>query len=148
MTEKLEIRRGELEDQDWLFELFRSTMQNYIDVAWGWDELLQHEGFNTSLPAKNFRVLLSNGTRVGSYHCSEKPGYLLLDMILVDPAQQRRGYGRNMMDRVKEKSRLTHKPIHLSVLKTNPAVAFHMACGFEQIESDRHSLRMFWSDAL
>jgi N-acetylglutamate synthase-like GNAT family acetyltransferase len=144
MTGLLTLRRGVNEDQDWLFDLFRSTMQNYIDIAWGWDELLQREGFRTSLPAKNFQILLCDGIRVGSYHLSEKPGYLLLDMILVDPANQRQGYGTQMMTRIKDRSRATRKPIHLSVLKTNPAVAFHKASGFQQIEEDRHSIRMTW----
>lgn len=144
MSQKMKLRRGVIEDQDWLFDLFRTTMQDYIDIAWGWDELLQREGFTTSLPAKNFEILLCDGNRVGSYHLSEKPGYLLLDMILVAPGQQRSGYGTQMMDRVKARSRTTSKPIHLSVLKTNPAVAFHTAAGFEQIEEDRHSIRMIW----
>ena len=54
------MRRGSNQDEDWLFELFRSTMQNHIDKAWGWDELLQREGFVTTLPAKQFQILQSD----------------------------------------------------------------------------------------
>lgn len=145
MSSQLKLRKGVAEDQDWLFELFRHTMQNYIDKAWGWDELLQREGFTISLPAKQFQVLFKGQEKVGSYHVSEKPEFLLLDMILVNPAQQRQGCGRFMMDRIKQQSIASNKPIHLSVLKTNPAVKFHRASGFEHIEEDAHSLRMAWS---
>ena len=41
MENTLLIRNGNAEDEDWLFQLFRGTMQGYIDEAWGWDELLQ-----------------------------------------------------------------------------------------------------------
>ncbi len=143
-TESLSLRRGLSADEDWLFNLFRSTMQNYIDTAWGWDELLQHEGFTTSLPAKNFQVLDCNSERVGSYHLTDKGDFLLLDMILVEPQMQRRGFGRFMMRQIQECSQAGQKPIELSVLKTNPAIAFHCAVGFTQIEEDKHSVKMRW----
>ena len=147
MTADMEMRRGVIDDQDWLFELFRHTMQNYIDKAWGWDELLQREGFITSLPARNFQILISADQRVGSYHLTEKSDILLLDMILIAPPFQRQGYGRYLMERIKDRSRASAKPVHLSVLKTNPAVQFHLASGFSMHAEDSHSYHMVWSDA-
>ena len=139
------MRRGSHEDEDWLFELFRATMQNYIDKAWGWDELLQREGFVTTLPAKQFQILESNGEAIGSYHLSERREYYLLDIILVVPEEQRRGHGSRMLDLIKTTSRSTGKPVELSVLKTNPAIGFHTRYGFQQIQEDEHSIRMRWS---
>ena len=146
MTRQLHLRKGLIDDQDWLFDLFRRTMQNYIDKAWGWDELLQREGFITSLPARDFQVLLCDDNRVGSYHLTDKKDHLLLDMILVIPERQHEGFGRFLMERAKEKSRAYNKPLQLSVLKTNPAVQFHLAAGFQLIEEDSHSFRMAWSE--
>ena len=145
MTQEMHLRRGDTADQDWLFDLFRLTMQNYIDKAWGWDELLQREGFITSLPARNFQILQCENERVGSFHLTEKAEYILLDMILVVPAEQRRGYGRYMMQQVKQRSVSSGRPLRLGVLKTNPAVHFHLASGFEQIGEDAHSYQMAWS---
>lgn len=145
MTADIQIRRGVTDDQDWLFELFRRTMQNYIDKAWGWDELLQREGFITSLPARNFQVLLYKQQRAGSYHLTEKSDHLILDMILVAPEYQRQGLGSFLMQRVQAKSRDSNKPVQLSVLKTNPAVQFHLASGFKLIDEDSHSARMLWT---
>lgn len=139
------IRRGSNQDEDWLFELFRSTMQNYIDKAWGWDELLQREGFVTTLPAKQFQILESDGAAIASYHLSEKPQHYFLDMILVIPQQQRRGHGSRMLELIKKTSRESGKPIELSVLKTNPAISFHRHLGFQQLREDRHSIQMRWS---
>jgi len=145
MNRSMQLRRGVTEDQDWLFNLFRLTMQNYIDKAWGWDELLQREGFITSLPARNFQILLCEEQRVGSFHLTEKEDHILLDMILVEPDRQRQGFGRHMMAHIKQKSSARGRPLRLSVLKTNPAVQFHLASGFQQTEEDAHSYRMTWS---
>lgn len=139
------MRRGSVEDEDWLFELFRATMQNYIDKAWGWDEILQREGFVTTLPAKQFQILEHDGRAIASYHLTEKTDHLLLDMILVVPEMQRRGHGARMMKLIQDFSRSSGKPVELSVLKTNPAIAFHLRLGFQQIREDQHSLRMRWS---
>ncbi len=139
------MRRGSQQDEDWLFELFRTTMQNYIDKAWGWDELLQREGFVTTLPAKQFQILESNGQAIASFHLSENREHYLLDIILVVPSHPRRGHGSRMLDLMKETSRTTGKPIELSVLKANPAIEFHTRSGFQQIREDEHSVRMRWS---
>ncbi|MEX0965171.1 MAG: GNAT family N-acetyltransferase [Pseudohongiellaceae bacterium] len=139
------MRRGSSQDEDWLFELFRATMQNYIDKAWGWDELFQREGFVTTLPAKQFQILESEGQAIASYHLSEKSEHLYLDMILVVPQKQRQGYGSRMLEQIKMQSRAQNKPIELSVLKTNPAVTFHAQAGFHLIHEDEHSCRMRWS---
>lgn len=144
MTQELQLRKGAVDDQDWLFDLFRLTMQNYIDKAWGWDELLQREGFITSLPVRNFQILLCDDQRVGSYHLTHRKDHLLLDMILVAPERQREGFGRYLMERIKENSRTRGLPVRLSVLKTNPAVQFHLASGFQLVEEDPHSFRMAW----
>ena len=139
------MRRGTNRDEDWLFELFRATMQNYIDKAWGWDELLQREGFVTTLPARQFQILESEGKAIASYHLSEKADHLLLDMILVIPEEQRLGHGSHMLELIKKDATEKGKPIELSVLKTNPAIAFHRRLGFQQIREDEHSVRMRWS---
>ncbi len=145
MENFLLIRNGTAEDEDWLFQLFRQTMQDYIDEAWGWDELLQREGFITSLPAKNFRILEVDENRVASFHLTEKSEHLLVDMILVQPQMQRQGFGSYLMKQIKESAEELNKPVNLSVLKSNPAIEFHLSCGFRQIEEDKHSIRMMYS---
>lgn len=143
--ESLGFRRGERKDEEWLFQLFRQTMQQHIDAAWGWEELLQREGFVTSLPARGFQILHSPALSIGSYHLSDKAQILLLDMILVQPEHQGLGYGKLMMEHIKTYARSQDKAVHLRVLKTNPAVSFHEHCGFVIHNRDQHSLEMCWA---
>ncbi len=144
MNAALHLRQGTSSDEDWLFELFRVTMQNHIDKAWGWDERLQREGFVTSLPAKYFYVLEANRKAIASYYLSNTTNHFSLDMILVEPGRQRCGHGTQMINKIKQGCREKNKPIQLSVLKTNPAIAFHLASGFEKLQEDEHSIRMRW----
>ena len=145
MPKKYKLRAGEAADEQWIFGLFRRTMQHYIDEAWGWDEIIQREGFLTSLPINQFRFIEAQGHQVGGFHISEKPDHLVLDMILVEPAQQRQGWGSLMAIEIKRIAAAKQKPVRLSVLKTNPAIDFHVRIGFEEIEEDEHSIKMLLS---
>ncbi len=143
-AEVITFRQGLEEDQDWLYRLFRHTMRDYIDHAWGWDELLQREGFRESLPVQNFQVLLRDGVPSACYYLRSEVDHLLLEMILVEPRLQGQGLGRAMMARIKEQASDQDQEIRLSVLKTNPAVRFHTAQGFHTASEDAHSLKMCW----
>ena len=149
ILEDTHFRRGTAGDEQWLFELFRTTMQHHIDAAWGWEELLQHEGFITSLPPRGFWVLEFRCETIGSYHLSSKPNsspdHLVLDMIMVEPAFQNQGFGSLMMSHIQEAGREAGLPIQLNVLKTNPAVGFHRRFGFTEQSTEQHSLIMIWS---
>jgi ribosomal protein S18 acetylase RimI-like enzyme len=144
MTASPQLIKGTAADQDWLYSLFRATMRQYIADAWGWDEQFQKESFNTSLPASGFKILTERGTKLGGFHLSEKSDHLVLDMILVEPAQQRKGYGLLMMDHIKQMAIASEKPIRLSVLKSNLAIEFHKACGYVTTDSDSESIKMQW----
>ncbi|MFT4862771.1 MAG: GNAT superfamily N-acetyltransferase [Pseudohongiellaceae bacterium] len=146
MNAALQLIKGLPDDQEWLYGLFRSTMKQYIASAWGWDEQFQKESFNTSLSAANFRILTEFDTKIGGYHLSEKSDHIMLDMILVEPGRQRQGHGLFMMETIQQEARARKKPIQLSVLKTNPAIAFHKACGYITTETDSHSVKMQWHD--
>lgn len=149
ILEATHFRRGTADDEQWLFQLFRTTMQQHIDAAWGWEELLQREGFVTSLPPRGFWILVFRGETIGSYHLSCKPGTapdrLVLDMIMVEPAFQNQGFGQLMMSHIQNAGRDAGLPIQLNVLKTNPAVNFHRRSGFTELATEQHSLVMIWS---
>jgi GNAT superfamily N-acetyltransferase len=144
MHASLQLIKGTPADQDWLYSLFRSTMQQHIASAWGWDEQFQKESFNTSLPASNFKLVTERDTKIGGFHLSEKSDHLILDMILVEPSRQRKGYGLFMMDHIKQAAIANGKPIRLSVLKSNLAIEFHKACGYVTTDSDSKSIKMQW----
>lgn len=142
--DSVQFRRGKPDDEEWLFKLFRETMQQHIDAAWGWEELLQREGFVTTLPARGFQILYNAQHRLGNYYLLDKTDHLLLEMILVEPQWQKQGFGSLMMEHIKHYARHQSLPVQLRVLKTNPAVAFHRQHGFREVSSDAHSLVMAW----
>ena len=144
MHQNIVWRNGTTNDEEWMFALFKRTMQHYIESAFGWDELLQKESFITALPIKQFQILALDNNPIGAYTISAKPDHLVLDMILVEPEFQGQGWGKSLLNRVKTESLKLNKPVQLSVLKSNPAIDFHLKEGFERFDSDSHSIKMLW----
>ena len=101
--------------------------------------------FITSLPIKQFQILVLDNHPIGAYHISTKSDHLVLDMILVEPKFQGQGWGRSLLKQVKTESRKLGRPVRLSVLKANPAVDFHLKEGFEEFASDEYSIKMLWT---
>jgi len=140
------IRPGHNDDTDWLYRLFRQTNRDFIETTWGWDELLQREAFFTNLPGNQFRILELDGDPAGGYHLARKsdPHQLWLEMILVKPDLQRRGYGTLMMQHIKDQARVLKLPVRLKVLRSNPALLFYRQQQFTSVQADVNSLKMEW----
>lgn len=137
------MRQGQPTDMDWLYQTFKRTMQDFIAQTWGWDELLQEHSFY-DLPAKSFAIATLAGSDVGAFNLREKTDHLWLEMVLVLPEYQGRGFGRLMLEQAQGQARKAQKPLRLSVLKLNPAHDFYRHMGFEQSDFDKFSFKMQW----
>lgn len=148
MEKKLNFRKAQARDMDWAYRIFKTGMQSYITRTWGWNELFQEHSFFANLPASSFIIAiivapdhLAGGTTgqrnidIGGYCLKQKADHLYLEMLLVDPIWQRRGYGSAIMADVMRQANTLEKPVRLSVLKINPASLFYQSLGFV-IESE------------
>lgn len=128
----------------WLYETFKRTMQEFIDSTWGWDELLQRHSFTDHLPAKTFSIASINRVDVAALNLREKPDHLWIEMVLVPPEHQGRGYGRYLLEHAQSLANNAQKPLRLSVLKINPAQEFYRKMGFTDCGTDQWSYKMQW----
>tara|TARA_R100001039_G_C1853562_1_gene114876 strand:+ start:3405 stop:3824 length:420 start_codon:yes stop_codon:yes gene_type:complete len=122
---------------DWAYRIFKTGMQSYITRTWGWNELFQEHSFFANLPASSFVIasidapdLESGRIDIGGYCLKPKTDHLYLEMLLIDPAWQRRGYGSAIMAEVMREANRRTMAVRLSVLKINPAYRFYQHLGF------------------
>lgn len=145
MSENI-FRRATRADMDWLYALFRTTMREYIEATWGWDELFQHHGFHDNLPPSSFTVAAVNDVEAGACSVLQKRDHLWVEMVIVDPRYQRRGLGGELISRAQQRASESEQPLRLSVLKVNPARHFYDRLGFRETHEDQWSVKMEWSD--
>lgn len=140
----LSFRRAKQQDMDWIYALFRSTMKEYIEQTWGWEELFQRHGFAENLPASSFTIAALNGEDIGAYSLAEKADHLWLEMLLILEDFQHRGLGTRMIQALQTEASLKGKPLRLSVLKLNPASEFYLKLGFSLSGEDQWSFKLHW----
>lgn len=165
----LQSRRADPEDREWLFDLFRFDMKDYIQQTWGWDELIQRESFMENLPPSSFHILSraplrpvlaarpqpagekkpshkrrEREARTGAYCLRECSDHLWLEMLLIVPACQRQGLGTQVIRQLQNTALDRAQPIRLSVLRVNPALRLYQRLGFRIDSTDRYSYRLVW----
>lgn len=150
-THRLLFRKARPREMDWAYQIFKTGMQAYITRTWGWNELFQEHSFFANLPASDFVIASLEGATatsvpdtvdIGGYCLKTKADHLYLEMLLVDPAWQRRGYGSAIMDEVMAEAGRRQLAVRLSVLKINPAYRFYQHLGFSIEAEDDIRYRM------
>ena len=144
----LALRSATSDNIEWLYETFKSTMREYIEQTWGWDELLQRHSFEQNLPPASFLIASIGKQDIGACSVLEKRDHLRLEIALIVAPKQRMGYGSLLLQELQQRAYAIQKPIRLSVLKINPAKAFYVRLGFSIDDEDKWSYKMLWQPTL
>lgn len=132
----LRMRKAEEVDGEWLFELYRTTMKDYVEKTWGWDERAQRDGLFNHLGVNNF-VICSTGSEVAGCFCLKDEGeHYWLHLVLIRPSLQSRGLGRVIMEHIQSIANVAGKGIQFCTLKVNPATDFYRHLGYLQYKED------------
>lgn len=140
----LQLRTATKDDIEWLYDTFKSTMRDYIEQTWGWDEVMQRHSFEQNLPPASFLIASIGNEDIGAYSVFEKRDHLWLEIALIVADKQRAGFGRLLLLEIQQRASAIQKPIRLNVLKINPALQFYERIGFVIEGQDQWSFKMFW----
>lgn len=108
-------------EEPYLHWLEEACMRDYAIALWGnWrprpaDALILGE----------HRIVVSDGEDVGCVSVTRRENHLWVNKLYVAPAYQKRGYGAFALRQVLVEAATIGLPLQLSVLTTNPAVAFY-----------------------
>ena len=134
-------------DEEWLYDLYCTTMRTYIEKTWGWDETFQKNGFRTNLCPTKFNIVVVGDEDVGAYLMNEEPDHYWLEMMLIDPMWQRKGLGSNIIRGLQVSADQNDRLLKLSVIKVNPVKDFYTRLGFEVYEEDQHFYKLIMKNA-
>ena len=119
------------EDRLFLFELNKATMQDYVDVTWGWDDEQQIAFFDEHFDPSGCQILQVGGVDIGVLAVEENADEIYLAEVQMLPESQGKGIGSSIVRSLIERGRSQGKPVTLRVLRTNPrATALYARLGF------------------
>ena len=126
-------------DLEFLYELHRETLKEYIDQTWGWDENWQQAHFRDRFDLSRKSIIQQDGNPIGCLAVLDEGNHIYLSYIALKPALQNKGIGTMLIQDVLERGQRANKPVTLKVLKINPARKLYERLGFKVTqESETH----------
>ena len=115
------LRAAREDDTPFLKWLEEVCMRDYAMALWGAWRPAPEE----TLAFQNHRIILDEGRDVGCVSTIRSADHMWVDRLYVAPSHQRRGLGGGALRMVIAEAAASHLPVRLSVLTTNPAIAFY-----------------------
>jgi ribosomal protein S18 acetylase RimI-like enzyme len=138
---EVELRAATQEDAGFLYNLLKTTMQQYVAQTWGWDERWQQEHFRESFEPSKERVVVLGGQDIGVISVEQKEDEVFLSKIYILPEYQGQGIGTHLIRSILDQAFESGLPVALRVLRVNPAKRLYERLGFVDVgETETHYL--------
>lgn len=128
-------------DKTWLFDLHKSTMNEYVDKVYGWDPEREKAYFDNNVSFERYHLILDErGKRIGAVNFYNKDNNTIkINRIEILPNNQNKGIGSKILDYFIDIAKKNKKVIDLRVFKINPAQRLYSRKGLKIYkESDTH----------
>lgn len=140
-----ELRAVTEADREFLRDLHRATLRDYVDQVWGWDDAQQREMFDARWDPAPRRIIRLDGRDVGTLTVETKRDEVFLADIGILPEFQSRGLGSSVIRRVLADADASGLPVRLQVLRPNPARRLYERLGFVVTEESPERYTMLRS---
>lgn len=132
-----ELRPARESDREFIFEIYKTTLQKHVEWAWGWNERDQRDGFWTHHPLSEFQVVSSGAATAGGVHVEVGESSNFIRMIFLLPEFQGQGLGSALLRQEADRARDSGKCLDLKVIKSNhPAKSLYERLGFVVVGED------------
>jgi ribosomal protein S18 acetylase RimI-like enzyme len=130
----VKLRPTTAEDAEFLYQLLKTTMREYVDQTWSWDEDWQRSYFEMRFdPAKNKIIVLDNRD-IGVIATEKSEDEIVLSSLYILPEYQGRGIGTRLIKELLARAFRDGLAVGLRVLKVNPARRLYERLGFVVVE--------------
>jgi ribosomal protein S18 acetylase RimI-like enzyme len=134
----LDYREAEQADLEFLWELHRAALGEYVDQTWSRDEEGQAGRFRDSVDLSTRSIVLLGSTPIGCIGVQHHRDHVFVEYMALLPEYQRRGFGSRMIDRVLEQAGERGVKVRLQVLRVNPVKRLCERHGFQLVGGDDH----------
>lgn len=138
---ELTFRKATETDIDYLLWLRTVTMNPHL-VSSGLPVTKEKHLERIRYQLDHANIIMIDGQKAGLIKVVEHPTYTEIIQIQIDPGQQGKGIGREILRSIVTKSLDKHLPVVLSVLRCNPAIRLYQRIGFRIVEENEDSFVM------
>ena len=125
------LRQATEADREFMYQLHKAALQEYIAATWGWQEEWQREYFDKKWNPQKRQVIVVDGRAAGVLVVENRQGEHYLGLIELLPEFQGKGVGTAVLHDFLHEAQVKGLPATLHVLKTNGrARQFYERLGF------------------
>lgn len=134
----ISFRETSNKDFEYLFSLKKSTLKEYVEETWSWDETWQRDYFMNNFNPKETRIITKSGTDVGCLVIKKKRRkVILIGLLLIAPEYQNQGIGSLILEFIINEAKKKFRKILIYVLKVNKrALALYEKIHFQRVGED------------
>jgi len=143
--ENWRLRKATISDFGFIFRVYRTTMKEYIEQIWEWDDGAQRQHYEQSFSADDYKIIQLDNDDIGVVSMLPMDEYDFLARIEIMPDYQNQGIGTAIMQSLIEHAKETKHPIMLRVFKINPAQNLYKRLGFQTMRQDDIHYDMFYA---
>jgi ribosomal protein S18 acetylase RimI-like enzyme len=134
MVRPVGFRPATEDDVVFLYTLHVTTMREYVDKTWGWDDAYQEAVFRRNYVPTQVQIITFDGRDIGMLMVDERVDDIFLRAIEIHPDYQGRGIATGIIRKIISDGLQKGKPVRLHVLKVNPAKRLYDRLEFSVIE--------------
>lgn len=138
----LRLRPYQVEDFNFVRQLYFETMRWAIERTFGWDQVQQEANFDQWFNPDEVSIVVVDEVDFGWIQHRSEDGGIFLGSIYIAPRMQRKGIGTRVIQMILDLAGQQRRPMTLAVMKINPALALYKRLGFKITHEDEHKFYM------
>ncbi|MFX1286481.1 MAG: GNAT family N-acetyltransferase [Promethearchaeota archaeon] len=144
----IHFRPATQDDSEFLFQLKKQTLKEYITIIWGWDEEVQRNFHQKNFKPEKYCIIQEDGQDIGCFSVEEHPDKFFLNIIEIIPKYQNKRIGSSLIRDLINKGLQEKKNVELQVFKVNQkAFGLYKSLGFIlKSETDTHYQMIYYSN--
>ena len=131
------FRPARPQDFDFVLKLHHETLKEYIRQTYGWDEFIQDSFITDWFRPEKIEIIQVNGEDAGILVVALQPGRIFFESISLTARFQNLGIGTAVIQGVLKDAAAKGLPVHLQVLRPNPAKQLYERLGFSVDSEDQ-----------
>lgn len=143
MEESYSLRKAGHNDYEFVFEVKKNALGEYITETWGWDEELQCKMHEDDIRTQNLFIIEAEGKGIGTLSINEEGNRIVIGSLYILDKYQSKGIGSRIVKNIISEN--PGKEIRLGVLKVNfRAKKLYERLGFEVTGEENHHHKMIY----
>lgn len=133
-----EVVEVDYDDYEFVFNIIKITMKDYIEEIRGWDEGLEHLFFKEEMSEEDNYVIKVDNERIAYLSLDKTADNIEIENLLILPKYQNKGIGTRIIKDLIRECKLKEKNLSLKAFKINEkANKFYTALGFNLVGEDK-----------